>query len=345
MKRRDFLRIGAAGAATTVVGTIAGGATLLSWAPRARAATVTATLNAVAGDIPMIDHSLAYMFGFSTGNQVGFPGPTILCQEGDTVEVSVTNTLNTQISFKVGGTGVFQTISSGMLKTFSFAAPAAGSYLYYDDLNGGVNRVMGLHGALIVMPSGVTNRSFSGGPTFIRQYKWVLGNVDPVWGEAVRTNGHNYVTNSALSINTFKPRYFTINGQSYEDTHTNLNTDIRGNYNEPALVRIMNAGMATHSPHFHGNHVDIVSINRQNYSSNWKKKDIVSMFALDCRDVIYPFEVPPDAYPPLTSSSPKQTYPMHCHAEPSQTAGGGLYPHGMHTGITIGEAPPSEPQL
>ncbi len=293
----------------------------------------------------MIDHSLVYMFGYSESGQVGFPGPTILCQEGDTIDVTLNNTLGTKSSFKLGGTSEYKTVRSGSNTSISFPAPAPGSYIYYDDLNDGVNRVMGLHGALIVMPSGSTDTSFSGGPSFVRQYKWMLSNVDSVWGEAVRNNGDNYVTNNALSVNTFKPRYFLINGQSYEDTHTNLNTDIRGNYGEPGMVRIMNAGMATHSPHFHGNHVEIVSINRENYASNRKQKDIVSMFPMDCRDVIYPFKVPPDAYPPLNNNSPKQTYPMHCHSEMSQTAGGGLYPHGMHTGITIGEAPSTEPEL
>lgn len=341
MKRRDFLKAGIA----SVAGTVAGSATLLSWSPRAYSATVSVNLYMVAGDVVMIDHTLAYMFGFSESSQIGIPGPTILCQEGDTVNVTLNNALSTRSSFMVGGTSVSTTVDSGRSTSVSFTAPAAGSYLYYDGLNGGVNRVMGLHGALIVMPSGITNRSFAGGPTFVRQYKWVLGNIDNTWGEAIRSKGHNFVTDPSLSINTFKPRYFTINGQSYEDTHVNLNTDIRGRYNEPALVRMLNAGMVTHSPHFHGNHVDIVSINRRNFSAPFKEKDVVSMFPLDCRDVIYPFKVPPDAWPPLSANSPKQTYPMHCHSEPSQTAGGGLYPHGMHTGITIGEAPPTEPKL
>ncbi len=341
MDRRDFLRTGG----VAVAGTIAGGLGLFSWIPRAEAASLSVTLNAVAGDVTMIDGTLAYMFGFSENNQVGFPGPTIIAQEGDTITVQLNNTLSTASSFKVGGTDVYQTVGAESSNSVTFPTPVAGTYLYYDDLNEGVNRVMGLHGALVVMPSGSANTSFTGGPSFIRQYKWMLGNVDTVWGEAVRTNGHNYVTNAALSVNTFKPRYFTINGQSYEETHLNSNTDLKGNYGEPGMVRILNAGMVTHSPHFHGNHVDIVSINRKNFSSNFKRKDVVSMFPMDCRDVIYPFDPPPDAYPPLTAASPSQTFPMHCHSEPSQTAGGGLYPQGLHTGITIGVAPTPEPKL
>ena len=338
MKRRDFMKAGAVG----LMGTVAGSVTLLSWPQRAEAATINVNLSMVAGDVLMIDDSMAYMFTFSETGTPSFPGSTIVCQEGDTVNVSLYNALTTGSSFKVEGTSVYKLVAAGASTVVSFAAPAAGSYLYHDSLNNGVNRLMGLHGALVVMPKGITNKSFATAPPFVRQYKWLLGNVDPVWGEAVRTNGHNYVTNAALSINTFKPRYFTINGQSYSRTK-GYNTKVAGLVGEPALIRIINAGMATHSPHFHGNHVNVISINRNNFSAAFiKSKDVVSMFPLDARDVIYPFETPPDAWPPATGD---QHYPMHCHAEPSQTAGGGMYPHGMHTAIDIGHKPIQEPKL
>ena len=37
---------------------------------------------------------------------------------------------------------------------FSFLAPAAGTYLYFDPLNNPINRIMGLHGTLVVLPTG-----------------------------------------------------------------------------------------------------------------------------------------------------------------------------------------------
>ena len=54
------------------------------------------------------------------------------------------------------------------------------------------------------------------------------------------------------------------------------------------------------------------------------------------------FKAPPDAYPP---DSTAQVFPMHCHAEMSQTAGGGLYPHGIHTKISLGTSPTTESDL
>lgn len=333
MKRRKFLQLGAGAAA----GTIAGSVGLLSWTPRAEAATIVVSLTALKGDVPQIDGTTAFMLGFSNTGVITVPGPTIICQAGDTIQLTLNNSLNTATVFAVGGTSVRMTVPARSTTQLSFAAPAPGSYLYFDDQNSGVRRVMGLHGALVVMPAGIKNQSFVGGPTFKRQFKWVLGNVDPAWGATVKANGDAAVGN--ISPTSFQPRYFTINGNSYDRTHE-PNTDIYGLYGEPALIRIMNAGGMVHSPHFHANHVEICSVNRTNYSSNRKHKDIVSMFPRDCRDVIFPFKQPPDAWPRITTEV--QNFPMHCHAEMSQTAGGGMYPHGMHCLLSLGKKPSVE---
>jgi len=332
-KRRDFLRLGAG----TVTGVVAGSVGLLSWTPRAYAATIAVSLTARKGDIAQIDGVTVYMFGFSNTSLVAVPGPTIICQVGDSISLSLANTLSTPVVFAVTGTTIKVTVAAKSSTQYVFSVPAPGSYLYHDDQNNGVNRVMGLHGALVVMPAGVKTKAFVDGPTFKRQFKWILGSADPVWGAAVKANGDAYV--SSIAATTFKPRYFTINGSSYDRTHE-PNTDLYGLYGEPALVRILNAGGTVHSPHFHANHVEICSINRTNYSSNRKFKDVVSMFPKDCRDVIFPFKVPPDAWPAITTAV--QNFPMHCHAEYSQTAGGGLYPHGMHCLISLGKTPTVE---
>ncbi len=47
-------------------------------------------------------------------------------------------------------------IAPGATVTGSFRPTRAGAYMYYDNLNNPVNRVMGLHGAFIVMPANLT---------------------------------------------------------------------------------------------------------------------------------------------------------------------------------------------
>ena len=63
--------------------------------------------------------------------------------------------------------------------------------------------------------------------------------------------------------------------------------------------------------------------------SVWKKDVIYLRNNIGKVDAIYPFEVPPDAYPPVTSGE----FPMHLHDEMTQTGGGGLYQFGAMAGI------------
>lgn len=345
MKRRDFLKISGIGAAGTVAGTVAGTAGMMGWSPSASASTVSVNLNTVKGTVNMADGSSIYTFSFSTGSVPTLPGPMIVCWDKNssgvatTISVSIHNTLSTPVRFVVGRTSVALSVPAGATKSVSFAAPKPGTYLYYDDQNNGVNRILGLHGTLVVMPSGIKNKSFVGGPTFTRQTKWCLSSLDPNWGSLVQTNGDAYV--SSIGASSYMPKYFCINGESFDQSEE-ANTALAGSIGQACLVRLLNAGGMIHSPHFHGNHVEILSVNGTNYSGARIKKDIVSMFPLDCRDVIYPFTPPPDAYPAVSGA---QGYPMHCHSEMSQTCGGGLYPHGLHTAITLGQAPTTESDL
>jgi hypothetical protein len=59
-------------------------------------------------------------------------------------------------------------------------------------------------------------------------------------------------------------------------------------------------------------------------------KDVVPLHPADRVDVMLPFERPRDC---VRDPAPGQEfhYPMHSHSEPSQTAGGGLYPGGQVT--------------
>lgn len=333
MERRGFIKAGGATVASTVVGS-----GLVTWAERSEAATYTVNLTAVKGTVTMIDGTTTQMFSYSSTTTPMVPGPLIVCQAGDTIQLMLKNTLATPVKFVVGRTSITLTAAAGTTQSLSFSAPAPGTYLYYDNQNNGVNRIMGLHGALVVMPSGIKNQSFTGAPTFVRQYRWVISNVDTNWASLVKTNGDAYV--SSIAATSFMPRYFLINGNSFENS-IEANTAIAGNYNDTCLVRILNGGGMVHSPHFHANHVNIISTNGTNNAAG-KTKDVVSMFPLDVKDVIFPFKTPPDAYPAATGT---QTYPMHCHSEMSQTAGGGLYPHGLHTEISFGAPPATESDL
>jgi len=81
------------------------------------------------------------------------PGPIIIAAKGDTVQIKVTNDLDEPHAFFIPGMVDSGPIAPGATWTGSFTASTSGGHLYYDNLNAPVNRMMGLHGALIVMPT------------------------------------------------------------------------------------------------------------------------------------------------------------------------------------------------
>jgi hypothetical protein len=294
-----------------------------------------------------------------------FPRRTIVAESGAQVRLKVTNRLRTPHTFTIDGT-VDVTVGPGESKAIDFAAPAPGTYLYHDRTDAPVNRVLGLYGTLVVVPAGRENWwTFKDGEAeFERQWLWVLADVDPEWGRLARMG---------VAIDPAKtpllPRYFTINDRAgvfslaispdeaenrrtHEDTKPSgfqRNVDVRDTRFSPntalgtgQLIRILNAGVAVHQPHFHGNHVWTMAINNTVLSranpvitqdghialQHWE--DVVEIDPLASKAVMLPIKPPPDVVDAVRAAQQCDwIYPMHCHAEMSQTAGGGLYPGGQ----------------
>jgi hypothetical protein len=269
----------------------------------------------------------------------------MIVQEGDTVRITVINTLGTSHSFVIDGMVDSGRISGGQSRTIQFTAGAPGSYLYYDGRNAPYNRLTGLHGGFAVMPQGSSNQVYSGSPTFVQQYFWVFNECDPAWNNAVR--------NRQTPSGRYTPRYFTINGLSGRppgapgamdpaiDSMADPRTKLDGHLGDRTLIRCLNAGLAKHSVHTHGNHMEWLTSNGQVRPAVWEK-DIVPLDGNGGgADVIYPFDPVPDAWPPMTNTTLRQAenegrhsaYPMHLHDEMTQTAGGGSYMFGAMTDI------------
>lgn len=80
------------------------------------------------------------------------PGPNIIATEDEMIDITLTNELDEPHAFFIRGVFNSGPIAPGESKSFTFKAPEGGTYLYYDNLNDPVNRVMGLHGAFVSMP-------------------------------------------------------------------------------------------------------------------------------------------------------------------------------------------------
>jgi len=339
MKRRSFLKAGTAGVASVLTG-----AGFLSWAPRSEAATISKTLYITGGTRTMPDGVSVYFKGYSSSaTGLDVPAASFICQEGDTLQLTVVNKLAVTHNLVIGGLKAGDAplastgdIASGATKTLTYTVPTgkAGSYLFYDNKTS-YNVFLGLHGGLAVMPAGKTNQLYSGSPTFKKQLFWIFNDIDPALNSAVQRG---------VAVPTsFTPRYFTINGQTSlppgaagfndptRDAMANPLTMLEGSVGDRTLVRMLNAGMCSHSVHTHANHMEWLTDRGTVRPAVWKKDSLYLRNKLGKIDAIFPFEAPPDAYTAVTTGH----FPMHLHDEMSQTAGGGMYLFGAMTEIVF----------
>ncbi len=337
MDRRNFLKVGGTGIASTLMGS-----GMLSWAPRSEAATISKTYYINDGTVVMPDGVSVYFKSYGeSATTLSLPATPIICQEGDTLKITVINRLLMTHNFVIGGLKAGDAplastgnIASGATGTINYTVPTgkAGSYMFYDNVTS-YNRFLGLHGGLAIMPAGSTTTLYPSSPTFKKQLFWVLNDIDPALHNAVQVNG--------TIPTTYKPRYFTINGLSSRppgapdegnpniDALVDPRSKLSGRIGDRTLLRILNAGMCSHSVHTHANHMEWLTKNGINQPSVWKKDSLYLRNNFGKIDSIYPFEPPPDAYPAVTTGH----FPMHLHDEMSQTAGGGLYQFGAMTEI------------
>ncbi len=330
MKRRDFLGLGGAGLASAIAGTSG----LIAWSGRATAATVSKTFYVTDGTITQIDGTAVYFRGYSSdAASLNVPGEPMIVMQGDTVEITLINTLSTAHNFVIDGMADSGTVAAGQSKTFSFTAGDPGTYMFYDNMNSNYNQLLGLHGAFAVMPVNSTNELYAGSRTFVKQQFWLFHDIDPTWNDRL---------SQGLTPNTaYVPRYFTVNGLSGRPPGAPGSKDpavdsmiapgiaLHGSIGDRTLVRILNAGKADQSVHVHGNHMEWLSENGKIRPDVWEKDILYLDKNRGTLDMIYPFDVPPDAWPPVTTGE----YPMHLHSEMSQTAAGGFYLFGAITDI------------
>lgn len=359
MNRRQILKQGALAAATTALASE-------TLATDAAAATLTIDLTIEPVDVEMIDGTIVYMllyYGGPAGPNTARPRLTVT--EGDTVNIRVRNNAPEAHGFAITGIPAsrINSIAPGALATCRFTAPIGGTYMYTDPVNDPVFRVVGLHGPLVVRPRngttpagapipysrteqtpqmrqlfnqfGVAGGRFPGARwnpnSPARDMVWMFCQTDPRLNARVAAG--ETINGATLKYN-FVPRYFTINGLSGFDASHDDSIVPRGYLGQPTLIRVMNAGLAHHSPHIHGNHV--IEMTHENedgtvrYLSNLYELDVWSMKPMARTDVLLPFEKPPDipVWPPREEPFPLR-YVMHCHNEISQTAGGGNYPQGL----------------
>ena len=233
------------------------------------------------GYVETPDGNSILMWAFDdTAGGFQFPGPNMCVNEGETVTVTVHNTLDEPVSVVFPGQeNVDASGDPGLLTaeappggtaTYSFTASHPGTYLYESGTDPAKQVEMGLYGALIVRPAGHPNWAYNDSSTRFdpaREYLLLFSEIDPELHHAVETGGD-------YDVNTLHNRYFEINGREFPDTiQNNFDSSLpsqpygalvrlqpydASTNSLPVLVRMVNAGLLNHPFHPHGNHFRLV---------------------------------------------------------------------------------------
>lgn len=260
MNRREFLKFGSCGLTFVALGS-AGGLSLLGKNAYAQSSSSRLELDMVDVLAEMVDGVRIPMWAFRIDDSspvgspelLGFPripGPAFVAVEGDVIRMRIRNRIENggPHAFAIPGVVQTQPLEEGDREEIEFVAPRAGTYVYFDPLNAPVNRVMGLHGVLVVLPNPVGSRTPYSDPTSRirtlfddlgradrgfpghpwdpgRNAVWVFNTVDPVKNALAAGSGSGI--DSAAFLGGYLPQYFTINGKSgfFASQHGHHHTD------------------------------------------------------------------------------------------------------------------------
>lgn len=213
-----------------------------------------------------------------------YPGPTLVVDQGEVVEVTLVNELDEPSSIVFPGQGevtatggvphpitsaIREAAALGGSVTYSFTAAHPGTFQYYSGSRMEVQIEMGLAGVLIVRPAGYdpadrgTWTAYGdAGSAYDREYLFVLSEADP--------EIHDMVDFGQQPDNPmYKPVYWFINGRNLPDTleghfvnwlptqpYSSLAQMHPG---ERVLMRVVTLSRHQHPLHPHGNHQRVIA--------------------------------------------------------------------------------------
>lgn len=175
---------------------------------------------------------------------ITLPGPTIVCNEGDSVIIGLSNPSFEAHTIHLHGLDVDQAndgvpstsffIFPGQKSQYSFKATHAGNYLYHCHVGTVLHVQMGMFGALIVNAANGAKEVYTGGPSFDTSYTWLMSELDKSWHDDYTQIG---------SFTNFDPDYFLVNGKSktqiFADSSISIYQQTAG---DTIYTRLLNIG-------------------------------------------------------------------------------------------------------
>lgn len=191
-------------------------------------------------------------------------------------------------------------IAPGDTITVTFTPTNEGSFRYYSSTDQG--KYLGASGIVLV------------GYQYYDAFYWNLFDHND-------TLAQDFATGQTVTFpQNYRPSVFLINNYTFPNTLTDTLSYVNGNVGDTLVIACVNSGFMPHSLHFHGYHVDILSVRIRTHTLNWSKDT-------------YPL-MPGEAVLFRLVPSQEGVYPVHDHNLISVT-NTGAYPGGMITQINI----------
>lgn len=301
--------------------------------------------------LTMPDGQKIFAFGYTDDpkGQAKIPGPTIVANVGDTVNLKLVDDQDpTKTKYNPTGDGHTihlhgldmpsamdgdpmtaaggHAVMQGQTMLYHFVAKYSGTYYYHCHESAAEHIQMGMYGALVIRPRGHANQAYIGTPTFNKDYTFVLSDMD----SAGHQQDYNNLYKGGDDVNwtNYRANYFLINGKAWPDTMKDPNDNVNATLGQTVLVRLINTGYEVHSIHSHGFHFQVIG-------SDGRKLD--SPYYKDTIDV-----APGERYDILFHLDQVGRYMFHDHIE-QNTTNNGDYPGGMMTMINVNNPDGSNP--
>jgi manganese oxidase len=178
------------------------------------------------------------------------PGPVMVVQQGEHIQVEFTNHLPERTSIHWHGLivpndidgvpqiGAGPVVEPGKTVVYDFVIRQAGTFMYHAHVMNAQQEAMGLAGMIV---------SFPPLPTADREYALMLQE----WAVQKGEGSGNVFKIKPMSMDF---DYFTINGKVYPDT-----SPLRVRYGETVRIRLGNLSQDSHPMHLHGHEFSVVA--------------------------------------------------------------------------------------
>ncbi len=301
--------------------------------------------------LKMPDGQKIYAFGYTDdpNGPAKIPGPTIIVNQGDTVNITLDNNQDpTKTKYNTTGDGHTihlhgldmpsamdgdpmtapggHPVMQGQTFLYHFVAKYAGTYYYHCHESAAEHIQMGMYGALVIRPRGHANQAYDNTPAFNKDYTFVLSDMDSARHQQDYNN--LYAGGTDVNWTDYHPNYFLINGKAWPDTMMDPNDNVNATVGQTVLIRLINTGYEVHSIHAHGFHFTVIGSDGRKLSSPYDKDTI---------DI-----APGERYELLFHLNQVGRYMFHDHIE-QNTTNNGDYPGGMMTMISVNNPDGSNP--